>query len=198
MNAYAFTTGMYTRIYFMIFYLVTMIVLTIVVSSFLEAFRFRIQYKKSTSKHDGKNLSKWRARIYIIIFYIYIYFFFCLLSYFYIEEKMLHEEVEMKWNELQCIIEDFQTLENLRNFLVVGGSTMFIGSRPRTREVLQRKMYMHEINEWIAEVKLEEKQLVLNTTRNAEDGSGDGITDTDRLVLNGNLRHQQNNSISIR
>lgn len=54
MNAYAFTAGMYTRIYFMIFYLVTMIVLTIVVSSFLEAFRFRIQYKKSTSKHDGK------------------------------------------------------------------------------------------------------------------------------------------------
>lgn len=55
MNAYAFTTGMYTRIYFMIFYLVTMIVLTIVVSSFLEAFRFRIQYKQSTSKHDGKH-----------------------------------------------------------------------------------------------------------------------------------------------
>lgn len=53
MNAYAFTAGMYTRMYFMIFYLVTMIVLTIVVSSFLEAFRFRIQYKKSTSKHDG-------------------------------------------------------------------------------------------------------------------------------------------------
>lgn len=53
MDAYAFTAGMYTRIYFMIFYLVTMIVLTIVVSSFLEAFRFRIQYKKSTSKHDG-------------------------------------------------------------------------------------------------------------------------------------------------
>lgn len=54
MNAYAFTVGMYTRSYFMTFYLVTMIVLTIVVSSFLEAFRFRIQYKRSTSKHDGK------------------------------------------------------------------------------------------------------------------------------------------------
>lgn len=57
MNAYAVTVGMYTRIYFMIFYLVTMIVLTIVVSSFLEAFRFRIQYKKSTSKRDGKHLN---------------------------------------------------------------------------------------------------------------------------------------------
>ncbi|CAL1678014.1 unnamed protein product [Lasius platythorax] len=158
MNAYAFTAGMYTRIYFMIFYLVTMIVLTIVVSSFLEAFRFRIQYKKSTSKHD--------------------------------EEKMLHEEVELKWNELQCIIEDFQTLENLRNSLVVGGSTLFIGSRPRTREVLQRKMYTHEINEWIAEVKSEEKQLIPNVARNIEDPSGDSTSDTDHLVLNGNLRRQ--------
>ncbi|KAM0727680.1 Two pore calcium channel protein 1 [Formica fusca] len=158
MNAYAFTAGMYTRIYFMIFYLVTMIVLTIVVSSFLEAFRFRIQYKKSTSKHD--------------------------------EEKMLHEEVELKWNELQCIIEDFQILENLRNSLVVGGSTLFIGSRPRTRDVLQRKMYTHEINEWIAEVKSEEKQLVPNVAHNIEDPNGDSISDTDHLVTNGNLHHQ--------
>lgn len=111
---------------------------------------------------------------------------------------MLHEEVELKWDELQCIIEDFQTLENLRNSLVVGGSTLFIGSRPRTREVLQRKMYTHEINEWIAEAKSEEKQLVPNTSRNAEEGSGDGISDTDNLVLNGNLRYQQNDNIPTR
>lgn len=104
---------------------------------------------------------------------------------------MLHEEVELKWNELQCIIEDFQILENLRNFLVVGGSTLFIGSRPRTREVLQRKMYTHEINEWIAEAKSKEKQLVPNTTHNVEERSSDGNSDTDHLV-NGNLRHQQN------
>lgn len=110
---------------------------------------------------------------------------------------MLHEEVELKWDELQCIIEDFQTLENLRNSLVVGGSTLFIGSRPRTREVLQRKMYTYEINEWITEAKSEEKQLVPNTSQ-LEDGSGDGISDTDHLVLNGNLRHQQNNSIPTR
>lgn len=127
----------------------------VAISSFLEAFRFRIQYKKSTSKHD--------------------------------EEKMLHEEVELKWNELQCIIEDFKTLENLRNSLVVGGSTLFIGSRPRTREVLQRKMYTHEINEWIAEVKTEEKQSVSNVAHNIEDPS-DSTSDSDHLVMNGNLR----------
>lgn len=101
---------------------------------------------------------------------------------------MLHEEVELKWNELQCIIEDFKTLENLRNSLVVGGSTSFIGSRPRTREVLQRKMYTHEINEWIAEVKTEEKQSVSNIAHNIEDPSGDSTSDSDHLVMNGNLR----------
>lgn len=68
MNAYAFTTGMYTRIYFMIFYLVTMIVLTIVVSSFLEAFRFRIQYKKSTSKRDGKYIREREIHVILATF----------------------------------------------------------------------------------------------------------------------------------
>ena len=53
MNAYTITVGLFSRAFFMTFYLVTMIVLTIVVSSFLEAFRFRIQYKRSTSKRDG-------------------------------------------------------------------------------------------------------------------------------------------------
>lgn len=102
---------------------------------------------------------------------------------------MLHEEVELKWNELQCIIEDFKTLENLRNSLVVGGSTLFIGSRPRTREVLQRKMYTHEINEWITEVKTEEKQSISNVAHNVEDPS-DSTSDTGHLIMNGNLRHQ--------
>lgn len=110
---------------------------------------------------------------------------------------MLHEEVELKWDELQCIIEDFQILESLRNSLVVGGSTLFVGSRPRTREVLQRKMYTHEISEWIAEVKLEEKQTVSNLTFNPEEAGGDGTIDTDQLIMNGNLR-QQSSSISDR
>jgi two pore calcium channel protein 1 len=37
-----------------VFYLFTMVVLTIVVASVLEAFRFRIQYKRSTTKRDGR------------------------------------------------------------------------------------------------------------------------------------------------
>lgn len=54
MEAYAVVANQYSRIYFMLFYLFTMVVLTIVVASVLEAFRFRIQYKKQTSKKDGK------------------------------------------------------------------------------------------------------------------------------------------------
>lgn len=111
---------------------------------------------------------------------------------------MLHEEVELKWDELQCIIEDFQVLEGLRSSLVVGGTTMFIGSRPRTRDVLQRKMYTFEIIEWIAEAKLQDSQIIPSIRDNAEDESGDGVFDTDHLMLNGNLRHQQTDNVSTR
>lgn len=167
MNAYAFTAGMYTRLYFMVFYLVTMIVLTIVVSSFLEAFRFRIHYKKSTSKRD--------------------------------EEKMLHEEVELKWDELQYVIEDFQLLEKLRPSLVVGGTTVFIGSRPRTREVLQRKMYTNEINEWVAEAKqTESRQILLNDAHGSEElCREEPITESDHLGLTENLRRPRRRTSNV-
>lgn len=56
MNAYASISNTYSRVYFMMFYLFTMIVLTIVVASVLEAFRFRIQYKKQTSKRDEEQM----------------------------------------------------------------------------------------------------------------------------------------------
>lgn len=54
MNAYAIVAHQSSRIYFMLFYLFTMVVLTIVVASVLEAFRFRIQYKRQTSKREGE------------------------------------------------------------------------------------------------------------------------------------------------
>ncbi|XP_076256242.1 two pore calcium channel protein 1-like isoform X2 [Rhynchophorus ferrugineus] len=52
MDIYAAVSASYSRLFFMTFYLFTMVVLTIVVASVLEAFRFRIQYKKQTSKRD--------------------------------------------------------------------------------------------------------------------------------------------------
>lgn len=54
MNGYASVASQWSRVYFMAFYVFTMIVLTIVVASVLEAFRFRIQYKRQTSKREGE------------------------------------------------------------------------------------------------------------------------------------------------
>lgn len=56
MNGYATKVHAASRAYFVLFYLFTMVVLTIVVASVLEAFRFRIQYKKQTTKRDGKTV----------------------------------------------------------------------------------------------------------------------------------------------
>jgi hypothetical protein len=39
------------------------------------------------------------------------------------EEQMLHEEVDLKWEEMQAWVQDFQLLERLRADLVVGVST---------------------------------------------------------------------------
>ncbi|KAI5725538.1 hypothetical protein M8J77_016779 [Diaphorina citri] len=121
MNGYAAVVTPFSRVYFILFYLLTMVVLTIVVASVLEAFRFRIQYKRQTTKRD--------------------------------EEKLLHEEVDLKWDEIQSWIQDFQLLEKLRNDLVVGGIATFIGCRPRNREVLQRRMYRAEIDQWMKDAQ---------------------------------------------
>lgn len=65
MNSYALVVSPWSRAYFMLFYLFTMIVLTIVVASVLEAFRFRIQYKRQTSKREGE-ITETRLLIIII------------------------------------------------------------------------------------------------------------------------------------
>ncbi|XP_072156093.1 two pore channel protein 1 isoform X2 [Bemisia tabaci] len=125
MNGYASVVHPATRIYFILFYLTTMVVLTIVVASVLEAFRFRIQYKRQTTKRD--------------------------------EEKLLHEEVDLKWEEIQAWVFDFQLLEKLRSDLIVGGTATYVGCRPRNREVLQRKMYQSEIESWMREAASADK-----------------------------------------
>ncbi|XP_053616842.1 two pore channel protein 1-like isoform X2 [Plodia interpunctella] len=119
MNAFATVAGQFSRIYFMVFYLFTMVVLTIVVASVLEAFRFRIQYKRSTTKRD--------------------------------EEKLLHEEVHTSWEEAQRLGASGNLADELRPYLPPGVEVTFIGSRPRTKEVLQRRMYQTEIQKWLAE-----------------------------------------------
>lgn len=46
--------------------------------------------------------------------------------FFFAEEKMLHEEVDLRWEELLIWIQDFQFLEKLRPELVVGVSIMIV------------------------------------------------------------------------
>uniref|UniRef100_A0A1B6LN81 Uncharacterized protein n=2 Tax=Graphocephala atropunctata TaxID=36148 RepID=A0A1B6LN81_9HEMI len=122
MTGYASVVHPASRAYFILFYLTTMVVLTIVVASVLEAFRFRIQYKRHTSKRD--------------------------------EEKLLHEEIDLKWEEIQSWVQDFHVLEKLRSDLVVGGIATFVGVRNRNREILQKRMYRSEIDQWMRETPL--------------------------------------------
>ncbi|KAJ9576217.1 hypothetical protein L9F63_006950 [Diploptera punctata] len=152
MNSYALVVSPWSRAYFMLFYLFTMIVLTIVVASVLEAFRFRIQYKRQTSKRE--------------------------------EEQMLHEEVDLKWEEMQSWVQDFQLLEKLRSDLVVGGTATFIGCRPRNREVLQRRMYRTEIGEWMREADDNERQNEVGGKKDEED---DVIHNSDQVIIGGPL-----------
>lgn len=75
------------------------------------------------------------------------------------------------------------------------GTTLFIGSRPRTREVLQRKMYTNEITEWITEAKLEERQNDITVINNYVDSrEGNDISDSE-LVLHRRSRSPQRNGV---
>lgn len=132
MEAFASVTNQWSRIYFMLFYLFTMVVLTIVVASVLEAFRFRIQYKKQTSKRD--------------------------------EEQMLHEEVRVEWTALRSMVQEARIMDGLQPHFAVGGATHYVGRRPRNRDVLQRRMYMTEIEKWLIEADVMDRGVELPET----------------------------------
>lgn len=40
----------------------------------------------------------------------------------FVEEKLLHEEVDLKWDDVVALIQDFNILEKIRPDLVVGVS----------------------------------------------------------------------------
>ncbi|PSN50907.1 hypothetical protein C0J52_05359 [Blattella germanica] len=101
------------------------------------------------------------------------------------EEQMLHEEVDLKWEEMQAWVQDFQLLERLRADLVVGGTATFIGCRPRNREVLQRRMYRTEIEEWMKEADVSEKQSDTSSIKKDEDEHL--ITSSDQVILGGSI-----------
>lgn len=94
MTAYAIVMSPWSRIFFMLFYICMLVVITIIVASVLEAFRFRIQYKRQTSKLE--------------------------------EERMLHEQVQIEWDHIQNIIQDFYLFEKIRPNLIIGVSSSCI------------------------------------------------------------------------
>jgi two pore calcium channel protein 1 len=98
---------------------------------------------------------------------------------------MLHEEVDLKWDEMEALVQDFQLLERLRADLVVGGTATFIGCRPRNREVLQRRMYRAEIGEWMKEADLTDKQAT--SSRRKADETEHLISSSDQIILCGGL-----------
>lgn len=49
---------------------------------------------------------------------------------------MLHEEVDLKWEEIMSWIQDFQLLEKLRPELVVGVSMPFLNLNYEMNEIL--------------------------------------------------------------
>ncbi|XP_065336361.1 two pore calcium channel protein 1-like isoform X1 [Cloeon dipterum] len=123
MEGYAVASGNgLSRLFFMLFNLVTMVVFTIVVASILGAFRFRIQYKEQTSKAE--------------------------------ERHMLSVEVILHWEELAIFFPKHSPsfiAEEIGVGITHGGSTSFIGTRARTTEVLQMKMYKDDITKWLAD-----------------------------------------------
>lgn len=50
----------------------------------------------------------------------------------------------------------FQTLSKI--FYLIQAVTVYIGRRARTRDVLQRHMYITEITQWLQEAEQEERQ----------------------------------------
>lgn len=44
-------------------------------------------------------------------------------------------------------------------YFILQGKITFLGSRPRNRQVLQRRMYRHEIEQWMQEAAAVDKRL---------------------------------------
>lgn len=56
------------------------------------------------------------------------------------------------------LVQLYNCLATFKIFVVQGKIT-FLGSRPRNRQVLQRRMYRHEIEQWMQEAAAVDKRL---------------------------------------
>ncbi|KAL4715303.1 hypothetical protein ACJJTC_010873 [Scirpophaga incertulas] len=212
MNAYATVAGQFSRIYFMVFYLFTMVVLTIVVASVLEAFRFRIQYKRSTTKRDEEKLlheevhTSWeeaarlgaggaladQLRPHLPPGVRFVIASGVILTHELggggaagrrrragrpaaaapaARDLSLHPASfsHTSWEEAARLGAGGALADQLRPHLPPGIEVTFIGSRPRTKEVLQRRMYQNDIQKWLAEEDENEGLPPSTTLASSED-----------------------------
>jgi hypothetical protein len=70
-------------------------------------------------------------------------------------------------------------------FSIDQGTATFIGCRPRNREVLQRRMYRTEIEEWMREADLADKQV--HSSGRKMDENEHLISSSDQIILGGGL-----------
>ncbi|XP_050302250.1 two pore calcium channel protein 1-like isoform X2 [Anthonomus grandis grandis] len=84
------------------------------------------------------------------------------------EELMLHEEVVVDWHSLERHVNDPKMMESLQMDFVYGGVSAYIGRRARTRDVLQRHMYITEIAQWLREAEYEERQDINSIIEEAQ------------------------------
>jgi len=74
---------------------------------------------------------------------------------------------------------------NFCPFVFCQGTATFIGCRPRNREVLQRRMYRTEIEEWMKEADLADKQA--SSSGRKADETEHLIGSSDQIILGGGL-----------
>ena len=71
------------------------------------------------------------------------------------------------------------------SFSIGQGTATFIGCRPRNREVLQRRMYRTEIEEWMKEADVSDKQA--HSSERKADETEHLISSSDQIILGGGL-----------
>ena len=59
----------------------------------------------------------------IFLFFAAIFIKINIINFISPEEKMLHEEIEIRWDDLQSTVQDFNLLEKIRRSIPVGVSS---------------------------------------------------------------------------
>ncbi|KAK7044039.1 hypothetical protein SK128_001256 [Halocaridina rubra] len=108
----------------MMFYLVMMVVMSVVVAFILEAFTFRMEYNQAVKQDQDRD----KDTINITV-------------------GLTREELRHVYSSTT----DTRTLQQYATALETQGIVKYVGTRRRTRDVLQHRMYQDEIPGWLLE-----------------------------------------------